>query len=179
MVAYRRNFLPGGTFFFTVVLKDRRSALLVEHIDLLRQALRRAREQQPFSIIALVVLPEHLHTVLTLPEHDADFPGRWRRIKALFTRSLAPRGIPVVRNARGEYSVWQRRFREHTIRDEADLERHVDYIHFNPVKHGLVAQVREWPFSSFHQYVRRGWLPPDWGGTMEDSAKADFGEPQS
>ncbi|HEX6827632.1 MAG TPA: transposase, partial [Burkholderiales bacterium] len=109
MVAYRRNFLPGGTFFFTVTLKDRRSTLPVEHIDRLRQAFRQAREQQPFSILALVVLPDHLHAVLGLPAHEADFPGRWRRIKALFTHSLVACGIPISRCAKGEYSLWQRR----------------------------------------------------------------------
>lgn len=176
MVAYRRNFLPGGTYFFTVVLKDRRSALLVENIDLLRQAFRKAREQQPFSIVALVVLPDHLHAVLTLPPHDADFPGRWRRIKALFTRSLVASGIQVDRNAKGEYALWQRRFWEHTIRDEADLQRHVDYVHFNPVRHGLVEQVQAWPYSSFHRYVSLGWLPADWGGMRPNFTEGEYGE---
>ena len=176
MVAYRRNPLPGGSFFFTVVLKDRRSALLVDHIDLLRQAFRRAREKQPFLVVAMAVLPDHLHAVLTLPAHDADFPRRWRRIKALFTRSLVACGSTVERNGKGEYSLWQRRFWEHTIRDDADLQRHVDYVHFNPVKHGLVEEVNAWPYSSFHRYVRLGWLAADWGGKREEFAEGEYGE---
>jgi putative transposase len=175
MVAYRRNFVPGGTYFFTVVLEDRRSSLLIDKIAALRLAFRAARGEQPFKIDGIVILPEHLHAVMTLPEGDADFSGRWRRIKNQFSRRVVAEGVPVRQNRRGEYALWQKRFWEHTIRDETDFARHVDYIHFNPIKHGLVTRVSDWPHSSFHRYVRSGVFPQDWGGTgvVADGA---FGE---
>jgi putative transposase len=175
MVRYRRNFVPGGTFFFTVTLADRRSSVLVEHIAVLRAAFRVTRSERPFAIDAIVVLPDHLHTIITLPSYDSDFSGRWRRIKSYFTRRIATQD-EKLRNQRGEYALWQRRFWEHTVRDEADFSRHVDYIHYNPVKHGLVSCARDWPYSSFHRYVRRGLLPHDWGGAVDDG-RGDFGEP--
>ena len=178
MVRYRRNFVPGGTYFFTVTLADRRSRALVDHIGALRNAFRTARRERPFAIDAVVILPEHLHIVMTLPPGDADFSGRWRRIKGAFTRSLAATGTTFARNRKGEHALWQRRFWEHTIRDDGDFARHVDYIHINPVKHGLVARVRDWPYSSFHRYVRRGVLPQDWAGTAA-SGEAGFGEPRA
>lgn len=130
--------------------------------------------ERPFAIDAIVILPEHLHTIMTLPDSDADFSGRWRRIKSLFTRQVAAtEGIKASR--KGEYALWQRRFWEHTVRDEDDFARHVDYIHFNPVKHGHASRVSEWPYSSFHRYVRQGSLPEDWGvGGNEEGA--GFGE---
>ena len=164
MVHYRRIRLEGGTYFFTVTLADRRARVLTDHVDLLRSVFRRVQGERPFKIVAMVVLPDHLHAIWTLPAGDADYSGRWRAIKAGFTRDLVAGGMPLVRNDKGEYDLWQRRFWEHTVRDESDLAGHVEYIHFNPVKHGLVKQVRDWPWSSFHQYVRRGWLAEDWGG---------------
>jgi putative transposase len=125
MVRYRRNFLAGGTFFFTATLADRRSAALVENVDLLRGAFRTTRHERPFSVDAVVVLPDHLHIVMTLPPDDADFPGRWRRIKSLFTRAVVAHNRRYEPNRRGEYALWQRRFWEHTVRDEADLARHI------------------------------------------------------
>ena len=175
MVAYRRNFVAGGTFFFTVTLVDRRSSLLVDHIASLRAAFRATRKERPFSIDAVVILPEHLHIMFTLPSGDSDFSGRWRRIKSLFTRQVVACGISIKRNDKGEYTLWQRGFWEHTIRDEADFARHADYIHYNPVKHGLVPQVIQWPYSSFHSYVRQGILPRDRAGTV-GAVKAGFGE---
>jgi putative transposase len=175
MVRHRRNLVPGGTFFFTVVLENRRSSLLIDKIASLRLAFRMTRAERPFAIDAIVILPDHLHTILTLPEDDSDFSGRWRRIKSVFTREVATGGTPIMRNGRGEYMLWQRRFWEHTIRDDRDFERHVDYIHYNPVKHGLVTRVRDWPHSSFHRYVRRGLAPDDWAGSAEP-AGASFGE---
>jgi putative transposase len=175
MVRYRRNFVPGATYFFTVTLEDRRSSLLTDQIPLLRAAFRLARTERPFAIDAIVVLLEHLHTIFTLPIDDADFSGRWRRIKSHFTLQVAKRGVAVERNHRSEYSLWQRRFWEHTIRDERDFERQVDYIHYNPVKHGLVNRVCDWPHSSFHQFVRRGVLSRDWAGVVNNSGKG-FGE---
>src|ERR1700728_2577193 len=156
MVRYRRNFVPGGTYFFTVTLADRRARTLVDHVGALRAAFRTARRERPFAIDAIVILPEHLHAVMTLPPDDADFPGRWRRIKSLFTRSVATVGAVHPGKRKGEYALWQRRFWEHTIRDDGDLARHIDYIHINPLKHGLVSRVMDWPYSSFHRYVRQG-----------------------
>jgi putative transposase len=175
MVRYRRNIVPGGMFFFTVTLADRRSSLLVEHIAALRTAFRAARSERPFTIDAVVILPDHLHVVMTLPPTDADFPGRWRRIKGHFSSALITAGVPLARRDNGDLLLWQRRFWEHTLRDDGDFARHVDYIHFNPVKHGLVSQVRDWPHSSFHAYVRRGVLPRDWAGDASASGSG-YGE---
>ncbi len=111
---------------------------------------------------------------MTLPRDDADFSGRWKRFKSLFTRHVAVHNRQYEPNQRGEYALWQRRFWEHTIRDDADLVRHIDYIHYNPVKHGLAAQVRDWPHSSFHRYVKLGALPKDWGGIVESNLR--YGE---
>ncbi len=174
MVRYRRNFVPGGTYFFTVTVLDRRSSILVDEIDALRAAFRTTRHERPFMVDAIVILPDHLHAILTLPDGDADFSGRWRRIKASFTHRVAPRH-PLAPTAKGEYPLWQRRFWEHTMRDDGDVARHIDYIHYNPVKHGLVSCVVDWPHSSFHRYVRQGLLPSDWGGTT-GVAECAFGE---
>jgi len=170
MTQYRRNFVPGGSFFFTVNLAERRLRLLTEHVDLLRKAFRSARTSHSFDIEAIVVLPDHLHAIWTLPPGDADFATRWRLIKSTFSRGL-PRGerISESRAAKGERGIWQRRYWEHTLRDERDLERHVDYIHYNPVKHGLVSRVQDWPHSSFHRYVRDGVYPADWAGDAADA----------
>ena len=143
MVGYRRNFVPGGTFFFTVTLADRTSTILVDRVDLLRNALRVTRRERPFEIDAIVILPDHLHVVRTLPSGDADFSGRWRRIKGHFSSSLIESSAELNRRPNGDLALWQRRFWEHTIRDENDSARHVDYIHFNPVKHGLVQRVSD------------------------------------
>jgi putative transposase len=175
MVSYRRNFIAGGTFFFTVTLANRASRVLVEHIEALRTAMREARHSRPFALDAIVVLPDHLHVIMTLPDGDADFPARWRMIKRRFTDAVIDSGVPVARHRNGEFALWQRRLWEHTIRDERDFERHVDYIHYNPVRHGLVDRVRDWPYSSFHRYVRRGLLPNDWGGDFSGD-RGSYGE---
>ena len=175
MVRYRRNFVAGGVYFFTATLADRRSSTLIDHIGALRRAFRITRQAYPFAIDAIVVLPDHLHVVMTLPAGDADFPNRWRLIKRRFTDVVMNTGASVACHRNGQPALWQRRFWEHTIRDDRDFERHVDYIHFNPVKHGLVGRVRDWPYSSFHRYVRSGILPEDWGGELIQD-RADFGE---
>ena len=175
MVRYRRNFVPGGTHFFTVTLADRQSRTLVEHIVALREAFRTTRNERPFAIDAIVILPDHLPVVMTFPSADSDFSSRWQRIKGRFTRAVVGEGLPIGRSEKGEYSLWQRRFWEHTIRDEEDFSRHVDYIHYNPVKHRLVKRVVEWPYSSFHRYVRLGALPQDWAGTIPEDGTG-FGE---
>jgi putative transposase len=176
MSYYRRARREGGTFFFTVTLADRSSDLLVQHVDRLRRIYATVQQDRPFVTIAICVLPDHLHAIWKLPDGDADFSGRWSLIKSGFTRGLpidADRSSSKLR--RRERGLWQRRFWEHAIRNESDLQRHIDYIHFNPVKHGLVRRVSDWPHSSFSRYAARGDLPPDWGGDMSEVV-GDFGE---
>ncbi|MEW6764867.1 MAG: transposase [Pseudomonadota bacterium] len=168
MPDYRRSFCPGGTFFFTVNLLERRgNNLLVRHVDHLRDVVREVRRAHPFHIHGWVVLPEHLHAVIELPAGDADFSMRWRLIKMGFSKRLpADERLSRVRRARGERGIWQRRFWEHLIRDEADFAAHMDYLHFNPVKHGHVLRVADWPYSTFHRLVEVGVYPRDWAGSV-------------
>jgi putative transposase len=176
MTSYRRNFLPGGSYFFTVNLADRGRRLLVEHVDLLRAAFRYTRAQHPFAIDAIVVLPDHLHTIWTLPVGDGDFATRWSLIKARFSRALPGTEMrSASRIGKRERGIWQRRYWEHTLRDDDDFARHADYIHFNPVKHGHVARVEDWPYSSFHRMVRLGIYPASWSDDLMH-ADAKFGE---
>ena len=173
MPDYRRNRIPGATYFFTVNLLDRRSRLLVAQIDALREAVRHTRAKSPFQIDAWVVLPDRMHCLWTLPENDADFSGRWRAIKTRFAKSVpATEHRSKVNVRRGERGIWQRRFWEHTIRDDRDYAVHLDYIHFNPVKHGLVQCVVDWPFSSFHRCVANGLYPSSWLGGGDEPAEA-------
>lgn len=175
MSHYRRAKIEGGTFFFTVALADRSGDLLIREIDRLRRVYRSVQESHSFETEAICILPDHLHAIWSLPPTDHDFATRWNLIKAGFSRGLptAPRSDSKI--VRREKGIWQRRYWEHAIRNDADLVRHVDYIHFNPVKHGLVSRVCDWPHSSFHQHVKRGLLPADWGGDMRDISGA-FGE---
>ena len=175
MTQYRRDRTAGASWFFTVNLADRRATLLIDHIDLLRTVFRRVRQSHWFNIDAIVVLPDHLHTIWTLPADDADYSLRWRLIKTAFSRAL-PSGerISASRQAKGERGIWQRRFWEHRIRDDDDFARHVDYIHINPLKHGHVNKLADWPWSSFQHYVAAGMLGENWGGdTVGDGL---FGE---
>jgi len=175
MPNYRRAFIPGGTWFFTVNLLERHgNDLLVREIERLRETVRRVRTRYPFRINAWVVLPNHLHCVWTLPPDDADFSTRWRLIKSGFSRAL-PRTerLSDVRKAAGERGIWQRHYWEHLIRDEADYQRHVDYVHVNPVKHVLVKRVSDWPYSTFHHYVRQGIYPADWCGDASGVVDGD------
>jgi putative transposase len=176
MTNYRRNFVPGASYFYTVNLVDRQTRLLTENIGLLRRAFRYARARHPFAIEAIVVLPDHLHAIWTLPDGDADFALRWRLIKSTFSRAL-PRDerISASRITKGERGIWQRRYWEHTLRDERDFARHADYIHYNPVKHGRASRVMDWPYSSFHRMVRLGIYPKDWGGDGRETGAA-YGE---
>ena len=164
---YRRAFTPGGTYFFTLVSYKRRPIFSSpETVELLRSAFRRTMAFMPFTIVASVILPEHMHFIWTLPKESCDFSTRWRLIKSDFTRHWSPEGAVserVSRVRKGEKDVWQRRFWEHLIRDEEDLRRHVEYVHYNPVKHGLVRSAAEWEDSSFMKYVRDGVYAMDWG----------------
>jgi putative transposase len=151
MPNYRRVKTPGGTFFFTVNLLERRKRLLVEHIDILREAFRIAGRSRPFRIIAIVVLPDHLHCIWQLPEGDADNARRWASIKSAFSRRLpCTERRSAVRCKRRERGIWQRRFWERIMQNYADLDAHIAYIHDNPVKHGLVADAVDWPYSSLN-----------------------------
>ena len=165
MPNYRRVWVPGGTYFFTVNLLERRHRLLVDRIDDLRSAFQAAHSARRFEVLAIVVLPDHLHCLWRLPQGDLDNANRWAQIKAGFSRRLpANERRSAQRVARRERGIWQRRYWEHLIRDENDLRRHVEYIHFNPVKHGHAVRPSEWPYSSFHRWVERGEYPVDWGG---------------
>ena len=163
MADYRRARAPGGCFFFTVGLAQRKRSLLTEKIDDLRDVVRRVRQRHPFAIDAMVILPDHLHCLWTLPENDSDYSKRWFLIKSAFSRRVETgeyrRGSRV---RRGERGIWQRRFWEHAIRDQGDFDNHVDYVHINPVKHGHAKRAVDWPHSSIHRYVRLGLCAADW-----------------
>jgi putative transposase len=176
MARYRRSKIDGGIYFFTVTLVDRSSDLLVREIDRLRRIYASVQSRYPFETAPICVLPDHLHAIWSLPIGDSNYSMRWSVIKAGFSRGIeeaSSRSRSKI--ARRERGLWQRRYWEHSIRDDADFERHVDYIHFNPVKHGLVSQVRDWSFSSFHRYVRDGTLAADWGGDVREF-HGEFGE---
>jgi putative transposase len=176
MPQYIRAKIEGGMFFFTVTLADRSSDLLLRHIEHLRSVYRAVERRHPFETIAICVLPDHLHTIWSLPTGDSNFPVRWSQIKSGFSRCIpGSTARSTSKASKREKGIWQRRFWEHVIRNDIDLERHVDYIHFNPVKHGYVRRVRDWPHSSFHRYVERGDLPIDWGGDVR-AISGTFGE---
>lgn len=175
MPNYIRHKQNGGTWFFTINLLDRKSDLLTRQINRFRAAITKVKRKRPFRIDAMVTLPDHLHCVWTLPENDSDYSQRISLIKAHFSRSIEGAEVrSASREKRRERGIWQRRFWEHYIRDESDYQRHVAYCYLNPVKHGLVRKVRDWPHSTFHRDVRAGLLPPDWGG--ERDVNAAFGE---
>ncbi|HEX7768492.1 MAG TPA: transposase [Dokdonella sp.] len=164
MVGYRRNRIAGATYFFTLTLRDRRSDLLTREVGALRTAWRAAAMRVPHAVVAAVVLPDHLHAVIRMDDASADYPRLWQEVKKGFTRRS------------GVASAWQSRYWEHTVRNEEALQRCVDYVHVNPLKHGLVAAVRDWPHSTFHRYVVKGWLAPDWAGAP--AIDGAFGEPR-
>ena len=173
MPNYRRARVAGASYFFTLVTYKRVPLLANESARFcLRAAISKVRDEHPFEIDGFCLLPDHLHTIWTLPEGDSDYSGRWRAIKGDFSRNYRrsnSNGAKPVgsRKIRGETTIWQRRFWEHLIRDDGDFQRHFDYLHFNPVKHGHVESVADWAWSSFHRYVREGVYPSDWGGTRE------------
>jgi putative transposase len=180
MPEYRRAKIPGGTYFFTVKTFQRKPILTQEPYRIaLRHAIIQVRDILPFESIAWILLPDHLHTVWQLPESDANFSLRWSLIKQRVTRQCADEtaSASITRSGqkRREGTIWQRRFWEHVIRDNTDLERHIDYIHYNPVKHGYVPRVIDWPYSTFHRYVRLGVYPADWA-SGDKGEQAEFGE---
>ncbi|HED32800.1 MAG TPA: transposase [Gammaproteobacteria bacterium] len=172
---YRRSDITGATYFFTVNLENRKNTLLVDEFHLLRDVINKVKKRYPFRLDAMVVLPEHLHALLTLPPGDNDFAGRWTLIKSGFSRQL-PKQEPVnkSRKCKGERGIWQRRYWEHLIRDDNDFEHHVNYIHYNPVKHGYVKQPVDWKYSTIHQFIEKGLLDKNWSCCPDE--KTNFGE---
>ncbi|MES9942929.1 MAG: transposase [Candidatus Thiodiazotropha sp. 6PLUC2] len=172
MSNYRRSNMPGGTYFFTLVTHNRKPLFSTDRTrKILHRAIADVKERRPFKVEAICLLPDHIHTVWRLPVGDSAYPQRWNEIKGIFTKhfrdiSSDEEKISQSRQRKGEGGLWQRRFWEHLIRDENDLKNHMDYLHFNPVKHRLVDQVVDWPWSSFHSYVKAGIYPVDWGGSL-------------
>ena len=186
---YRRANVKGGTYFFTVVTFKRRKIFAKpENVALLRCAIKKVRQKHPFEIDAFVLLPDHLHCIWTLPQQDSDFSTRWRLIKSYFSRNFnhghvgwveernpTKNGHSASRQKKKEKSIWQRRFWEHLILDQKDLNRHIEYIHFNPVKHGLTKAPVDWAYSSLHRYVSNGIYNPDWGAGVNVEFDAAVG----
>lgn len=167
---YRRAYLPGGSWFFTLVTENRRPLFASpENVRVLREAFHTVKAKHPFSVGAIVFMPDHLHCIWSLPPGDADFSLRWRLIKTWFTKhcDIVMRPQPdAARKAKHEQAIWQHRYWEHLLRDEYDFVHHVEYIHYNPVKHGYVRRPSEWEHSSFRRYVQDGTYPEDWGSNM-------------
>ena len=177
MPQYIRNQIAGASYFFTLALANRKSNLLIDEIDLFRQAYLRANVLHPFNTVAICILPNHLHAIWQLPADDGNYALRWRIIKSHFSRQFSAnpqRSSSKIKHR--EKGIWQRRYWEHQIRNEQDLQNHVDYIHYNPVKHGLVRQVRDWPHSSFHSYVRKNMISENWGNDFIANENEVFGE---
>jgi putative transposase len=171
MSRYRRAIF-GNTFFFTVVSYRRRAILCRAPLrDALRKAIEAVRQTRPFEIDGWVLLPDHMHCIWTLPDGDVDYSTRWAAVKRFVSTSVGEEfaygRTTRSRQRHRESTIWQRRFWEHMIRDEVDFERHLDYIHFNPVKHGYAKRAIDWPFSTFGRHVKDGIYPPDWGGSAE------------
>ncbi len=155
MSRYRRLYMPGATYSFVVALENRQSTLLIDEIDRLRVAYRKVQRQYPFTTVAICILPDHLHAIWAMPPDDANYSKRWSLIKSHFSRGLpAAERSPSKRRQR-EKGIWQRRFWEHQIRDEQDLQNQIQYVHHNPVKHGLAQDAEDWPYSTIHKYERR------------------------
>jgi REP-associated tyrosine transposase len=179
MSNYRRARTAGGTFFFTVVSYRRQSFLCDDAVrSALRDAVRAVGDVKPFTVDAWVLLPDHLHCIWTLPPGDGDFSSRWSQIKARVSREIGARycrtdWLTGSKRKHRESTIWQRRFWEHCIRDEEDLRRHMDYVHFNPVKHGLVKAVADWPYSTFHRLVAEGVYPETWAGSGQRAPECD------
>ncbi|MBF6650277.1 transposase [Methylobacter sp. BlB1] len=169
MRIYKRVRLTGAQYFFTVNLAERQgNDQLIRHVDHLRTAFRQTRDDHPFNIDAIVILPEHLHCIWPLPPGDDDYPTRWRLIKTRFSMRLtADEAISASRKRKGERGIWQRRYWEHYIRNERDFHHHLDYIHYNPVKHGYVQAAKDWPYSSFQQWIKRGMYPENWAASPD------------
>jgi putative transposase len=182
MSDYRRVYIPGGLYFFTVVTFRRQRFLTDDDVRAaLREGIQFTRQTKPFEIIAWVLLPDHLHCIWRLPPDDSDFSSRWSMIKRIVTQRCGerlnrPLWLNARRRKRQQGTLWHHRFWDHLIRDEDDFNRHMDYIHINPVKHGLVSKVADWPYSSFHRLVRSGWYAENWGENIAFDDGNKFGE---
>ncbi len=182
MSNYRRIYLPGGMYFFTVITLRRQRFLIDDDVRAaLREGIQLTRQTKPFEIVAWVQLPDHLHCIWRLPPDDTDFSSRWSMIKRIVTQRCGarlnrPEWLNARRRKRQQGTLWQHRFWDHLIHDEDDFNRHMDYIHWNPVKHGLVSKVVDWPYSSFHRLVRSGWYPELWGENISFDNTNEFGE---
>lgn len=173
---YIRTRVPGSRYFFTVNLANRANDLLINEFDILRNAIYMTKIKYPFKTNAYVVLPDHMHIIMTLPPNDSNFSLRWSMIKGLFSKQIShTESIALARKKKRERGIWQRRFWEHLIRDELDYEYHVNYIHFNPVKHGYVDKPSNWQYSSIHSYIEKGILPNDWAW-VNPFTSGNFGE---
>ena len=184
MSDFHRWFVPGGTFYFTVVAYGRRPILTTDAgRRFLRQSISEVKSAHPFTLFATVLLPDHWHLVMELPPEDDRYSLRLQQIKSGFTSRWLDAGLPEAKvtasqKERGERGVWQPRFWEHVVRDEGDLERCVDYIHWNPRKHDVARRVVDWKWSSFHRFVQAGQYELDWGGVASDTGDEDiWGEP--
>jgi len=179
MSQYIRSYIPGATYFFTLVAYERRKIFCErDFLQAFRHSIKRVQQQEPFEILAWVQLPDHLHCIWQIPDDEANYSRRWSKIKRFTTQACPQYQLPIEdldysKVKRKERGLWQRRFFEHQIRDEADFIRCIDYLHYNPVKHGLVSRVRDWPYSSFHKFVKEGIYPMDWGTYVVDYSE-DF-----
>jgi putative transposase len=182
MPDYRRWFHAGGTYFFTVVTYNRQNIFSNKLArSFLHQAIVEVRIWRPFEMQGVVLLPDHCHCIWKMPDNDDDFSGRWHMIKRRFTKSWLAGGgrdvtVSTSRTKRGERGVWQRRFWEHLINDQEDFARHMDYIHYNPVKHGHVKCPHQWEHSSFHRWVREGIYRPDWMCQCHEDSEVSYFE---
>jgi len=173
MSNYRRNYIKGGSYFFTVVTEKRRAILNSDLArECLRNAFRHCMQELPIKIDAMVMMPDHIHAIWTLPDNDLDYSKRWGIIKKHFTQSWLDQGGSEVSLSKSKQKyrrrgIWQRRFWEHTLRDQTDYNQHFDYLHYNPIKHGLVKNLSDYPYSSFHRYVNQGVYKEDWGMQYE------------
>jgi len=178
MTNYRRLKLEGATYFFTLVAYHRiNTNIFIDNIDLLKNSIHKVKIKYPFQLIAICVLPDHLHLIMELPKGDSDYSVRIRLIKTYFSKAVVTAN-PINRSMERaqEKGIWQRRFWEHCIRDEYDLEKHLDYIHYNPVKHGYCSRPLDWPYSTFFNYVKRGRYPSDWAWSGRSQETVAFGE---
>ncbi len=174
MPNYRRARTAGGTYFFTLVTHNRKPIFKhPDYRDALRHIVAEVRYEHPFAIDAWVLLPDHMHAIWTIHADSDDYSKRWGLIKARFTKYIRQTDNSLVSRT---ISIWQKRFWEHEIRDEKDLNNHIDYLHYNPLKHGYASRVRDWPYSSFHKYVERGYYAIDWGDDVNVDDGAQFGE---
>ena len=171
MSNYIRDKTQGGCYFLTFNLLDRKSSLLLTHIDKFRDAYAKTIQHHQFKLDAMVVLPDHVHIMITLPPNSDNYAVIVASIKSQFSRQInKTEAITLSRQAKRERGIWQRRFWEHRIRDDADYRQHMDYIHHNPVKHGYVTNPQNWQYSTLHKLIKKGVYPADWGTDENDKS---------